>query len=94
MRLGGAGKRRDAVEPEIVAALEAAGARVWYLNGAGSPDVLVLWRGRWMPLEIKTAKGKLKPLQVGAPWPVVRTPIEALHAIGAEIVSVTPAKPK
>lgn len=90
MRRAAAGKRRDANEAEIVAALRAFGAHVLHVSGAGLPDVLVCHRGRWVPLEIKTATGGLTRLQRergcnGAPpIPVVRSVAEALAAIGVE----------
>lgn len=83
------GKRRDGTEKEIVAALRQIGARVWHVSGAGLPDLLVLFRQRWTPLECKTAKGKLRERQIDCLWSIVRTPEEAFAAIGAEIISVT-----
>jgi hypothetical protein len=88
MKTHGMGKRRDASEKAIVAALRQIGAQVWHLSGAGLPDLLVLFRHRWYPLEVKTAKGKLSDWQKTATWAIVRTPLEAFAAIGAEVVSV------
>ena len=84
--------RRDTSEPEIVQALEAAGARVWRLS---QPlDLLVGFHGRFLLLECKTGKRKRKDQPVqdatlaechhkGLPVYVVRTPEDALQAIGA-----------
>jgi hypothetical protein len=84
---GGAKKRRDANEPGIIDALRGCGAYVQQLSGDGCPDLLVCWRGRWTPLEVKTAKGRLKPSQVKqqastAPYPIVRSVSEALQVTG------------
>ena len=77
-RRGGAGKRRDANEPAVIQALEAVGAQVWQLSGRAIPDLLAWYRGRPFVMEVKTAKGKQKPSQVGTPWPIVRSVDEAL----------------
>ena len=82
MRGGGAGKRRDANEREIRVGLHAVAARTWQINGRQLPDLLVLFRGRWMPLGVKTATGALRPGEAEAPWPLVRSVDEALAAIG------------
>lgn len=79
-RRAGGGKR-DAVEAEIVAGLEAHGARCWRLGGTGNPDLLVLYRGRWTPLEAKTGKGRLTRNQTDIPWPVVTSFDQAWGAI-------------
>lgn len=76
MRRGGAGKRRDKSEPAIIEALEKIGAFVQQCNGAGVPDLLVCYRGQWTPIECKTGKGKRRPGQ--EPYPVARTPEEAI----------------
>jgi hypothetical protein len=87
-RRGGAKRRRDANEGAIVAALEAVGAEVFYLSGCGVPDLLVAFKGCWMPLEVKTATGGLKRSQ--KEWtarrtaiPIVRSVDEALRAVVA-----------
>jgi hypothetical protein len=81
------GKRRDETEPEIVRALEAVGAEVERLDRPF--DLLVWFRGRLHPLECtgiteyrKRAADQLALLER---WgvPIVRTPTEALRAIGA-----------
>jgi hypothetical protein len=53
----------DANQPEIVAALRAAGLSVAPLHfvGRGFPDLLVGSYGENILLELKTAKGKLTP---------------------------------
>lgn len=84
--------RKDAVQKDIIAALEAAGCEVWVIE---QPiDLLTLYRGRWMPMECKTPQKNGKPrkrtdqadqteLLQRTAIPVVTTPIEALRAIGA-----------
>lgn len=86
MRRGGMGKRRDASEKPIVAALRAVGAEVWHVSGSGLPDLLVRYRGVLMALEVKTAKGRLTKQQTSG-FPVVRTVPEALTAIGATLAA-------
>lgn len=84
MRRGAGGKRRDASEAAIVAALRDLGCQVWYVSGAGLPDLLILAPGpshRWVPLEVKSAGGRKTTLQADIPWPVVRTPDEAIAAV-------------
>jgi Holliday junction resolvase len=89
MKIGGAKKRRDGTEAEIVAALRQVGATVFQLSGAGVPDLLVGFRHRWHVLEVKSKRGKPTVLQSQHPVPIVRTPEEAFKAIGLDIVSVT-----
>ena len=79
--------RRDANEAEIVAELEKAGATVVRLKWC---DLLVGFRGVTFLLEAKAARGRLNEKQrcefarwCGAPVVVVRTPEQALEAIGA-----------
>ena len=87
--------KRDANEALIVTALEAAGAKVWRLN---QPlDLLVGANRRFYVLEVKR-EGEKKPRKdratqtetiadcqrKGLPVYVVRTPEEALQAIGAK----------
>lgn len=50
-------KRRDTNEPEIVEALEGAGATVTRLDGDGVPDLLVGFRGRSFLIEVKLPLG-------------------------------------
>jgi hypothetical protein len=83
MRRNAGGKKRDENEPAVVEALRSVGAQVWYLSGAGLPDLLVLFREHFYVLEVKGAKGHLTTAQRDIPWPVVRTPIQALVAICA-----------
>jgi len=83
-RRGGAGKRRDAIEPAIIEALRAHGVLVWQIGGRGLPDLLCLHRTRWVPLEVKTGpKGRLSAVQAlqQAPWAIVRSVDEALQAV-------------
>jgi hypothetical protein len=87
--------KTDANQSEIVQALRKAGADVWII---GSPaDALCGFSGRFTTIEIKD--GRKSPSrqaltadeqaflkrcrQAGYPHYVVRTPEEALHAIGA-----------
>ncbi len=83
MSLNRYGAKRDGVENAIVAALKRAGAQVWKVSGKGKPDLLCLRRGVWYPLEVKSAKGRQTAAQVGTPWPIVRSELEAVRAIGA-----------
>ena len=81
----------DANQPEIVAALEQAGASVLHLHtlGRGAPDICAGYRGRNYLMEIKTVHGKLTPdeMRLQNTWEghltIVRSVDEALHAIGA-----------
>ena len=87
--------RRDLAEPDIVDALIAVGAEVWRLTDI---DLLVAFRGRWQPLEVKTSakEYRTKPAtrarqqehrdraaKCGCASPVVTSPEEALRAVGA-----------
>ena len=86
--------KRDTAEAPIVAALEAAGVKVWRLSQPF--DLLCGLRGRFVVLECKTGNRKPDKRQVqqnadladchrkGLPVYVVRTPEEALQAIGAK----------
>lgn len=79
-------KRRDENEPEIVKALRTIGATIKRLDDV---DLLVGWHGRNFLLEIKTAKGPLKPSQEDmvrswrGQYEIVRSVDEALKVIGA-----------
>jgi hypothetical protein len=79
-RRAGGGKR-DLAEAAIVQALEAAGVQTWQLSGTGNPDLLCFTRGAFFALEVKTEKGKRTRNQTTIPWPIVRTPEEALAAV-------------
>ena len=46
-------RRRDDNEREIIDALVAIGAAVEQLNGDGTPDLLVSWRGQLWLIEVK-----------------------------------------
>jgi len=84
--------RKDAVQKDIIQALEAAHCEVWVIE---QPiDLLTLYRGRWLPLECKTPQknGRARrradqaeqaELIQRTAIPVVTTPMEALRAIGA-----------
>ena len=81
----------DSTHSQVVAALRDVGASVTSLAavGWGVPDLVVGWRKQNYLLEVKNEKGKLNPYQKAfhAMWNgqvcVVRTPDEALAAIGA-----------
>lgn len=80
--------KRDAAEKAIVEALEAAGTHVWRLN---TPcDILAFRLGKFYALEVKNPGARPRKDQeaqteflrvTGAP--VVRTPEDALRAVGA-----------
>lgn len=88
--------RRDKNEGPIADALIAAGASVTRISEEGAPDLLVGYHGVTTLLEVKRARGPrggkggtLTAKQVawrdawrGSPPIVVRTPAEALAAIG------------
>jgi len=85
-RKGGAAKRRDALEPDLIAALRAAGVQVWQLHGTGLPDLLCLFRTRFYALEIKSSpSAKLTEAQQHCPWPVVRSLEDAFAALGIAV---------
>jgi hypothetical protein len=83
----------DANQEQVVSALRAAGASVQSLAklGQGCPDVLAGFRGANHLLEIKNPRGKDKVNETQRKWHiewcapvhVVRSPEEALRAIGA-----------
>ena len=78
--------RRDANEPEIIAALEAAGATVLQ---ADAVDLIVGYKGVTLLMEVKTATGRMEPSQkfLQATWrgqyAVVRTVDDALGLLEA-----------
>lgn len=85
--------KQDHNATEIASALRHAGAFVRFIEGshgqAGVPDLLVGFRGITYLMEIKMAKGRLSEAQKdfmlgwnGGPIVVVRSPLEALGAIG------------
>ena len=94
MRYGGRAAKVDANQPEIVAALIAAGVTVAEI---GKPlDLLCGYLGVNHILEVKNPNGKnrLEPDQVefigdwkGRKPVIVRNPTEALNAVGAGAVS-------
>jgi hypothetical protein len=85
--------RRDKAEPAIIQALEQVGAEVWPLDQP--VDLLVRFRQQWHLLEVKTPRGKKGVARIdkrqeaqinfieSTRTPIVKTPIEALRAIGA-----------
>lgn len=79
--------KRDTAEPPIVDALERVGAEVWPLDYP--VDLLVRFRSSWYLLEVKTGRSKVRKNQQAqrnfiesTGTPIVRTPMEALKAIG------------
>ena len=83
-RRGGGKHRRDALEPYLLAALHQLGVQTWQINGAGLPDVLCYFRGRFFPMEIKRPHGTLTKAQLPAPWPIVRSLAEACAVLGID----------
>lgn len=81
---------RDENEPEIIEALEAIGCTVRKVN-AEPYDLLVGRMGWTFAIEVKTPKGKLTPAQRlfqlnwRGQYAVVRSPAEALIAVGAVV---------
>ena len=81
--------RRDANESEVLRALRQVTLHVYQVRTAlpaGCPDVFVWACGAWHGLEVKSERGKLSAeqqrlVEIGA-VSVVRTPLEALEAIG------------
>lgn len=79
--------RPDLNQSEIVSALRIVGAKVWVI---GSPvDLLTLYRGRWLPMEVKGSKVRPRRDQEKQTafleqthCPVVRNPEEAIAALG------------
>lgn len=54
----GFARQRDKNEPQVIAALKAAGAAVQSLNGTGVPDLLVGFRDELFLLEVKNPDAK------------------------------------
>jgi hypothetical protein len=92
------GRRVDANQAAVVRALRLAGAHVAHLyrQGEGCPDLLVGWRGRWFPVELKDgarppSEQRLTPaetrwhaaaLGAGLPVLVVTSAADALAQLG------------
>lgn len=78
--------RKDWTQAQIVSALRSIGVEVLILNQEGIPDLLTCSRGKWLPVEVKSPRGHLTPLQrslqARAPYPVVQTVAEALALFG------------
>jgi len=81
--------KRDSIEPQIIEALTKAGWHCWQLD---YPVDLLCWKeGRgFVLMEVKTGKGKIRKEQKAqrnfvetTRTPIVRTPLDALRAIGA-----------
>lgn len=86
MRIGGAGKRRDASEPAIIDALEACGWSVQQLHIPDGPDLLCGAYGSFIGIaEVKSGRGTVRDGQGkwhrtwrGAPVRLLRTVDDAL----------------
>jgi hypothetical protein len=88
--------KKDSVQAEIVKALRQCGVTVFIVNHEALPDLLTYWRGRWLPIEIKTERRRrtlsdrggatLTPAQCEtyrvAPFPIVKTVDQALSHFG------------
>ena len=88
MKYKGYNAKRDANEPEIIAALEAIGCEVFRLD---KPlDLLVGYRGKNWLIEVKTKKGRLTKDQKDflPKWrgqlAVVSTPEQAISVVSGE----------
>lgn len=82
MSARGRAAKRDANEKPIVEALRRCGVTCWRISGEGLPDVLTLYRGRYVPFEVKSKAGKKTEAQAEIPWPIVRSLADALAAVG------------
>lgn len=78
--------KRDAVEPDIIEALEKAGAEVWQLDEPC--DLLYRFRGRWGVMECKDPKARPRKTQKRqndfierTQCPIVRNPQQAIEAL-------------
>lgn len=96
----GRARKRDANEPEIIAALEAVPGVV-VVSQDKPVDLMVGYMGVTYNLEVKNPKGKnrIEPDQqaffdewTGRPVVVVRSPEDALEAIGANVSSLQIAR--
>jgi Holliday junction resolvase len=88
------GAHQDSTHKPLVAALRAVGVTVVRISSqeAGCPDLLVGHRSRTYLLEVKGPNTPVDPKQEkwhrnwrGAPVHVVRTPEEALEALGLKV---------
>ena len=55
--------RRDKNERAIIASFASMGVCTWRLSGTGLPDLLCGYRCTWFLVEIKSARGQLRPEQ-------------------------------
>lgn len=63
MSLNRTNPRRDRNERLLVEYLKKAGGFVTRISGAGVPDLLVGYRGRWLLLEVKAPRGRATLMQ-------------------------------
>lgn len=82
---GGAHKRRDTIEPDLLQAAHAIGARSWQLHGTGLPDLLLFHRGRYFVVEVKSSRGHLTDAQRDVPWPIIRSVSELFAVLGVQV---------
>ena len=55
--------RKDDTQEAIVQALRAIGVQVQVVSSDGAPDLSTKFRGRWLPIEVKSKGGKLTKSQ-------------------------------
>lgn len=74
--------RRDKNERALIDCFAQLGVYTHRLSGAGLPDLLCGYRGRWCLVEVKTSRGRLEPAQLAfrdlavamrLPWAEVRS---------------------
>lgn len=84
--------RRDANEPDIAAALRAAGATVHLINETGVPDLLIGSRGKLYLIEVKSPTGQMTTAQEeffakwSGPQMVVQSRAEALAILHNDLI--------
>ena len=86
MSLSRKNPKRDGNEKAVVAALRKLGVQVWRISGAGVPDLLCHYRGRWSVIEVKKKRGRLTDAQLNtralAWFPVIESVEQALALFG------------
>lgn len=81
----GQSRKRDANEGEIVQALRKMGATVIPISGKDAPDLLVKYREVWLPIEVKSGKGKVTAGQAFIGYPIVQTVDAALALLRSTV---------